>query len=56
MTKTFFADSGALMSPRSAKYVEALIREGNNFGYQKWLQQVREEEAEANRANTPRSK
>ena len=47
MTKTSFADCGALMSPRSAKYVEALIREGNNFGYQKWLQQVREEEAQA---------
>ena len=47
MTKTFFADSGALMSPRTAKYVEALIREGDNFDYKKWLQKVREEEAEA---------
>jgi hypothetical protein len=50
MTKTSFADSGALMSRRTAKYVEALIREGNNFGYQKWLQKVREEEAEAKQA------
>jgi hypothetical protein len=47
MTRTSFADSGALMSPRTAKYVEALIREGNNFDCQKWLQQVREEEAQA---------
>jgi hypothetical protein len=50
MTKTFFADGGALMSPRTVKYVEALIREGDNFGYQKWLQQAREEEAQAKRA------
>jgi hypothetical protein len=47
MTKTSFADSGALMSPRTAKYVEALIREGDNFDCQQWLQQVREEEAQA---------
>jgi hypothetical protein len=50
MTKTSFADSGALMSPRTAKYVEALMREGDNFDCQKWLQQVREEEAQAKRA------
>src|SRR4029077_7046740 len=50
MTKTSFADSDALMSPRTAKYVEALMREGDNFDYQKWLQQVREEEAQAKRA------
>jgi hypothetical protein len=49
MTKTSFADSGALMSPRTAKYVEALMREGDNFDYQKWLQQVREEDAQAKR-------
>ena len=50
MTETSFADSGALMSPRTAKYVEALMREGDNFDYQKWLQQVREEEAQVKRA------
>jgi hypothetical protein len=50
MTKTSFADSGALMSPRTVKYVEALIREGDNFDCQKWLQQVRDEEAEAKQA------
>jgi hypothetical protein len=47
MTKTFFADAGALMSPRTAKYVEALFREGDAFDCNKWLQRVREEEAEA---------
>ena len=50
MTKTSFADSGALMSPRTAKYVEAIIREGDNFDYCKWLQRVRDEEVQATRA------
>jgi hypothetical protein len=36
-----------LLSPRTAKYVAALIREGDNFDYYKWLQRVREEEAKA---------
>jgi hypothetical protein len=45
MTKT--SDRGALMSPRTAKYVEAIIREGDAFDCKKWLQKVREEEAEA---------
>ena len=35
------------MSPRTAKYVEAIIREGDAFDCKKWLQKVREEEAEA---------
>jgi hypothetical protein len=47
MTKTFFADSATLMSPRTAKYIEALIREGDNFDYDKWLRRVRKEEAQA---------
>jgi hypothetical protein len=38
------------MSPRTAKYVEALTREGDNFDYHKWLQKVRQEEAEAKQA------
>ena len=38
-----------LMSPRTAKYVEALMREGDNFDYFKWLGEVREEEAQAKR-------
>jgi hypothetical protein len=37
----------ALMSPRTAKYVEAMIRLGDNFDYDGWLKSVREEEAEA---------
>ena len=50
MTKTSFADCGALMSPRTAKYVEALMHEGDNFDYYKWLKKVREEEAQVKRA------
>jgi hypothetical protein len=50
MTKTSFADSAALMSPRTADYVAALIRQGDNFDYYTWLQRVREEEAQAKRA------
>ena len=40
------------LSPRTAKYVAALMREGDNFEYNKWLQGVREEEAEATQALT----
>ena len=40
------------LSPRTAKYVAALMREGDNFEYDKWLQGVREEEAEATQALT----
>jgi hypothetical protein len=47
MTKTFFADNATLMSPRTAKYVEAMIREGDNFDYDEWLKRVREEDAQA---------
>jgi hypothetical protein len=36
-----------LLSPRTANYVAALIRQGDNFDYHKWLQSVREEEAQA---------
>jgi hypothetical protein len=35
----------SLMSPRTAKYVEAMVREG--FHYYEWLKEVREEEAQA---------
>jgi hypothetical protein len=35
------------MSARTAKYVEAMIREGDNFDYHGWLKKVREEEAQA---------
>jgi hypothetical protein len=50
MTNTFFSDNATLMSPRTAKYVEAMIREGDNFDYDEWLKRVREEEAEAKQA------
>jgi hypothetical protein len=36
-----------LLSPRTANYVAALIRQGDNFDYYEWLQRVRDEEAEA---------
>ena len=52
MTKTFFADRATLMSPRTAKYIEAMIREGDNFDYYKWLQKVRDEEAQAKQGAT----
>ena len=35
------------MSPRTANYVEAMIREGDSFDYNKWLEKVREEDAQA---------
>jgi hypothetical protein len=50
MTNTFFTYNPTLMSPRTAKYVEAMIREGDNFDYDEWLQRVREQEAEAKQA------
>src|SRR5947209_10384577 len=34
-----------MLTGRTAKYVEAMIREGDNFDYSRWLQRVREEEA-----------
>ena len=36
-----------LMSPRTASYIDALIREGDKFDYSKWLERVREGEAQA---------
>jgi hypothetical protein len=35
------------MSARTAKYVEAMIRQGDSFDYDSWLKKVREEEAQA---------
>jgi hypothetical protein len=37
---------GFLLSPRTANYIDALIREGDKFDYSKWLQRVREGEAQ----------
>jgi hypothetical protein len=36
-----------LLSPRTAKYVDAMIHEGDKFNFRRWLQRVREEEAQA---------
>jgi hypothetical protein len=36
-----------MFSPRTAKYVEAMISEDGNFDYHKWLRRVREEDAQA---------
>jgi hypothetical protein len=47
MTKTFFTYNPALMTPRTAKYVETMIREGDGFDYDEWLKRVRQEESEA---------
>jgi hypothetical protein len=47
MTKTLFTYNPTLMSLRTAKYVEAMIREGDHFNYDEWLKRVREEEAQA---------
>jgi hypothetical protein len=35
-----------MLTGRSAKYVEAMIREGNDFDYFKWLRRVQQEEAQ----------
>jgi hypothetical protein len=40
----------SLLSPRTANYVAALIRQGDKFDYYKWLQRVREEEDQAKQA------
>jgi hypothetical protein len=34
-----------MLTGRTAKYVEAMIREGKDFDYYRWLRQVREEDA-----------
>jgi hypothetical protein len=61
MIETSSAIKGpSLLSPRTADYVAALIREGDSFDYCEWLEQVREKEARAKecpqtvfRRNTP---
>jgi len=42
-----FARVPPLVSPRTASYVAALIREGDNFDYPKWLQEVQKKERRA---------
>jgi hypothetical protein len=53
ISSTFSASP--LLSPRTADYVSALIREGDKFDYYRWLQQVRGEEARASSAGCPPS-
>ena len=36
-----------MLSTRTAKYVEARVREGDGFDFRRWLRRVREEEAQA---------
>jgi hypothetical protein len=52
MTKTSSADSAALLSPRTVKYIDALTQDGDNFDYDQWLIRVREEEAQATQGLT----
>jgi hypothetical protein len=40
-----------LASSRTAKYIAAMIQEGDSFDYNKWLKRVCEEEAEAKRVD-----
>src|SRR5690349_5173933 len=41
-----------MLSPKTAKYVAALISQGDNFDYFKWLH-LREEECQANQTPAP---
>jgi hypothetical protein len=41
-----------LLSPRTANYVEAMIRDGDSFDYNEWLKKVRKEESQAKQAGT----
>jgi hypothetical protein len=45
MTSKRLEENQMLPSPRSIKYFDALIREGDNFNFDRWLRQVRAEEA-----------
>jgi hypothetical protein len=47
MTQISSTFSATRPTPRIANYVAALIREGDNFDYCKWFEQVREKEAQA---------
>jgi hypothetical protein len=47
MTQISSMFESAWLTPRTANYVAALIRDGDNFNYCKWLQKVREEKAQA---------
>jgi hypothetical protein len=46
MTQISSTFKSAWLTPRTASYVAALVREGDRFDYNKWLQQVREKETQ----------
>jgi len=46
-----FARVPSLLSPRTASYIAALIREGDTFDYSKWLREVRANEITARRTS-----
>jgi hypothetical protein len=43
---SFPIETSLLLSPRTASYVEALRREGDNFEYSRWLERVRAKETQ----------
>jgi hypothetical protein len=45
----------SLLSPRTADYVAALIRQGDDFDYSKWLHEVQEKEVGAKRDQAART-
>jgi hypothetical protein len=47
MAKTLFTYNPTLMSPRTKEYFEAMILEGRDFDYDRWLKKIRDEEAKA---------
>jgi hypothetical protein len=51
MTQTFTADAGAMMSPRTIRYVEAMLREGEGFDYYQWLKGDHDEQIQAKRVS-----
>jgi hypothetical protein len=44
---SLFLSDSFLLSPRTANYIDALTKEGDKFDYSKWLQWIREGEAQA---------
>jgi hypothetical protein len=53
MTQISSTFETAWLTPRTANYVAALIREGDGFDYYKWLQRVRGREAQAKECVQP---
>ena len=51
VTKTFFTNTDQLMSPRTANFVEAMIRDGDDFDYGEWLKGARGQRGKAERVS-----